>query len=430
MIIIGIDNNEHKIKFQKAVGLGQQAHVEAIELAEELFSKGDYPEILDKGVADYIAAHGPMPQEPVTLVMPDCMVTLDIITLPTMSRRTMGDTFRTEFHNLYKNHDELLSFPTVINANKKTTTYLLTLIRKDKLQRFREVLAGHNLKLERATCAATARCEALTDQHSKLHRDTYLFLDVKDHSSEIVLYNKGQLFGFASLPFGKDALPNDRVINEYDLYSHDIADLAVINAREKAKAAKLTMAAEEENFNAGVVLDNPEGGTAMSKQDIMAMAQEMQAEEAAEAEAAAAAAAAEADAEDELDTEEEEAAPVVQSTPQGKRYVKKARKLPVFMQRPVPETPNGMVLENFRAFQVRLLNYVRTCKLNDSIPNPDYVVVNLPQEYEFLFQMLDAQEDNGISFRLLCSDGHSSILQDLEMHGATKLNPRGKNPIF
>lgn len=429
MIIIGIDNNEHKIKVQQAAGLGQQAHVDTVELAGDLFNRGDYPEILDKGLADYIEAHGALPQDSVTLVIPDCMVTMDIITLPTMARRTMGETFRTEYQNLYKNHDELISYPVVINANKKTTTYLLTLIRKDKLQRFREVLAGHNLKLERAVSAATARCEALTDQHAKLHRDTYLFLDVKDHSSEIVLYNKGQLFGFASLPFGKDALSDDHVISEYDLYSHDIADLAVINAREKAKAAKLTMAAEEENFNAGVVLENPEGGTAMSKQDIMAMAQEMQAEEAAAAEAAAAeAAAADTDADDEV--EEEETAPVVQNTPQGKRYVKKARKLPVFMQRPVPETPNGMVLENFRAFQVRMLNYARSCKLHEALPNPDYIVVNLPKEYEFLFQMLNAQEDNGLSFRLLCDDGHSNILTDLEMHGATKINPRGKNPIF
>jgi len=428
MIIIGIDNNEHKVKVQKAAALGQHAHVDAVTLAEDLFMKGDYPEILDKGLADYIEAYGALPQDSVTLVIPDCMVTLDIITLPTMARRTMGETFRTEYQNLYKNHDELLSYPTVINANKKTTTYLLTLIRKDKLQRFREVLAGHNLKLERATSAAAARCEALTDQHAKLHRDAYLFLDVQDHSSEIVLYNKGQLFGFASLPFGKDALADDQVISEYDLYSHDIADLAVINAREKAKAAKLTMAAEEENFNAGVVLDNPEGGTAMSKQDIMAMAQEMQEEEAAAAEAAAVEAEAAADAEEEL--EEEEVAPVVQTTPQGKRYVKKARKLPMFMQRPVPETAQGMVLENFRAFQVRMLNYARSCKLNESMPDPAYIVVNLPQEYEFLIQMLNAPEDNGLSFRLLCDDGHSNILTDLEMHGATKLNPRGRNPIF
>ena len=30
MIIIGIDNNERKVKVQKAVGLGQQARVEAV----------------------------------------------------------------------------------------------------------------------------------------------------------------------------------------------------------------------------------------------------------------------------------------------------------------------------------------------------------------------------------------------------------------
>ena len=429
MIIIGIDNKERQVKFQKVAALGQHAPVTTLAIAEDLIAKGDYPEILDKALADYVAANGAFAQpEPTTLVLPDCMVTMDVITLPTMARRTMGDTFRTEYRNLYKNHEELLSFPTVINANKKTTTYLLTLIRKDKLQRFREVLAGVNLKLEKAVSSAAAKCEALTDQHARLHRDTYLFLDVMNTSSDIILYDKGRMFGFTSLPFGMNALPNDQVLDEYDLYTHDIADLAVINAREKAKAAKLTMAAEEENFNADVVLDNPEGATSLSKQELMEMAQAMQEETAAEQ---AAIMEATGQGEDDDDAEEE-AAPVETAVvaPQGKRYVKKPRKLPAFMQRPIPETANGMVLENFRAFQMRVLNYARTCQQNDSLPKPDYIVVNLPQEYEFLIQMLNAQEDNGMNFRLLCADGHSNILTDIELHGATKANARGKNPIF
>lgn len=425
MTIIGIDNNERKFKVQRsAVILGQHAHVDSIDLPEDLFEKGDYPQIFDKGLADYIAAYGPLPNEPVTLVMPDVLFTLDTIVLPTMSRRNMGETFRTEYQNLYKNHDQLVSHAVIISTNKKTTQYLLTLIRKELLQRFREILAGRSLKLDKVVSAAAARCETLTEQHARLHRDTYLFLDVQDHSSSLVLYDKGRLFGFASLPFGMDALPDDRMVNEYDLYDHDVADLAVINAQERAKAKKLTTAAEEENLNADVVLDNPDGSPTISKQDIMAMAQQMQEEE-----AAATAALAPVDADD--DDLEEETAPVeVQTTPQGKRYIKKTRRLPAFMQRPVPETPNGMVCENFRAFQVRLLNYARTCKINDTLPTPAYIVLNLPKQYEFLTQMLNAQEDNGIPFRLLCTDGHSGILKDLEMHGASKMTARSRNPVF
>ena len=425
MTIIGIDNNERKFKVQRSVVmLGQQPKVDVIDIAPELIERGDYPQLFDKYLEEYIAKFGPLPNEPIVLVLPDVLFTMDTIVLPTLNKRTMADAFRTEFQNLYKNHDELLSHSAVINTNKKTTEYLLTLIRKDKVQGFREALAGRNLKLDKVVCAAVARCEALTDQHGRLHRDTYLFLDVCSSSSSITLYDKGRLFGFASLPFGINALPEDRVVNEYDLYEHDIADLAVINAREKAKAAKLTMAAEEE-VNADVLMANTDA-SAMSKQDIMAMAQEMAEEEAA-------AAAALAPQEDEDDDAEEEAAPVEAVTvavPQGKRYVKKPRRLPSYMLRPVPETANGMVCENFRAFQSRLLNYARTCKLSDTLPTPAYIVVNLPKEYEFLIQTLNAQEDNGLSFRLLCDDGHSNILENLEMHGATKINNRTRNPVF
>lgn len=427
MTIIGIDNYEHKVKVQRSVtALGQHPHVDAIQLPESLFEKGSYPDILDKGLADYTEQFGPLPNEPVTLVIPDDMVTMDTIVLPTMSKRTMGDTFRTEYQNLYKNHDELISVPVVINANKKTTTYLLTMIRKDLAQRFREVLAGRTLKLDKIVTAAAAKCEALTDQHMRLHRDTYLFMDVFPTKAQIILYDKGRMFGFAALPFGMDALPDDRVVDEYFLYEHDIADLAVINAREKAKAAKLTMM-EEENINADV-LTTPDANAAMSKQDLMAMAQEMHEEELAAQEQLNAAA--EEDDSDETEEPAEEAAPAVQTTPQGKRYVKKARKFPVYMQRPVPETANGMVCENFRAFQSRLLGYARACRLNEHLPDPQYIVVNLPKEYEFLVQTLNAQEDNALSFKLLCDDGHSSILTDLEMHGATKITNRSRNPLF
>lgn len=428
MTIIGIDNYAHKIKVQRGVAvLGQRAQVDAVDLPADLFEQGNFPELLDKGLEEYTQKFGPLPTEPVTLVIPDKMVTMDTITLPTMAKRTMGETFRTEYHNLYKNHDELLSHATVINTNKKTTSYLLTLIRKDKVQRFREVLAAKGLKLEKIVSSAAAKCEALTDQHARLHRDTYLFLDVHDSNSQIILYDKGRMFGFAALPFGIDALPEDRVVDEYFLYEHDIADLAVINAREKAKAAKLTMM-EDENLNADVLV-TPESGEGMSKQDLMAMAQEMHEEELAAQEQLNA----EAEADDPDDTEEateEAAAAPVQATPTGKRYVKKPRRLPAYMQRPVPETATGMVCENFRVFQSRLLNYVRTCKLSDALPDPQYIVMNLPKEYAFLVQMLNAQEDNGLSFKLLCDDGHSNILTDLEMHGATKINNRSRNPLF
>ena len=155
----------------------------------------------------------------------------------------------------------------------------------------------------------------------------------------------------------------------------------------------------------------------MSRQEVLEMAQEMQAEEAQQEE-------------DDYEEASVEVVTEAATAAQVKRYVKKSRKLPVFMQRSVPETSQGMVCENFRAFQIRLLQYVRTCHLTETLPDPEFVVVNLPQEYAFLIDALNQQEDNKIEFRLLATEGRHVQTELLEMYGAAGMSSRSHNPIF
>ncbi len=423
MIIIGIDNNEKKVNVQLEGSNQSMKGLLSLDIASEWLIKGDYVEILSKAMSELKQRLGALVPDTVTLVVPDTLVSLDLITLPTIAKRAMAEAFRTEFRNQYKNHEELLSHAVTVQTNKRNTVYLITLIKKEWIARFRQVLVEYGLRLEKTVSASAACCEALYADHSKWHRNTLLFLDVREESSHIVLYDKGRMSGFASLPFGKNVLCDDRVINEYDLYSHDIADLAVINARERAKSTRLTMAVDLENES----IDNelPEGAVAaseaipLSRQEVMDMAQEMQAEESWQDEA-------------QEDYEEAVVEEVVETSTaaQGKRYVKKSRKLPVFMQRPIPETPQGMVCENFRAFQIRLLQYARTCRLTETLPDPEFVVVNLPQEYGFLVDALNQQEDNQIEFRLLASEGRHARTELLELFGAAGMSSRSHNPIF
>lgn len=421
MIIIGIDNNERKVNV-RFEGTNQPIkEILSLDISPELLTKGDYTEILGKALTELVQRLGKLPPDAVTLVVPDALVTLDLITLPTIAKRAMADAFRTEFRNQYKNHDALLSHAVAVQSNKRNTVYLLTLIKKEWIAQFRQVLMGYGLRLEKTVSASAACCEQLYADHSKWHRSTLLFLDVRKESAHIVLYDKGRMSGFASLPFGKNALCDDRVVNEYDLYTHDIADLAVINARERAKSTRLTMAVDLENES----IDNelPEGALTpseampMSRQEVLEMAQEMQAEEAQQEE-------------DDYEEASVEVVTEAATAAQVKRYVKKSRKLPVFMQRSVPETSQGMVCENFRAFQIRLLQYVRTCHLTETLPDPEFVVVNLPQEYAFLIDALNQQEDNKIEFRLLATEGRHVQTELLEMYGAAGMSSRSHNPIF
>ena len=77
---------------------------------------------------------------------------------------------------------------------------------------------------------------------------------------------------------------------------------------------------------------------------------------------------------------------------------KEGRKLPKFMQRELPEDERGFVYENFRYILKRILLFIRRCRLTEGMPMPDYTVLNLPAQFTFLLERLNAEEDSHMKF--------------------------------
>jgi hypothetical protein len=243
--------------------------------------------------------------------------------------------------------------------------------------------------------------------NTKLKNESYLFLDIKDTYSRFVFVVDGAAMGFYSLPFGLEFLNAPKVTQEDMLFDHYYADLAILNAKEKAKAKKLTVMAEdddEDEITEAAEADEPD------EDDI-----ELAELEAAEAEEAAAAA--KAAAEEQKKT--------------GRTVFKKKapRKLPKFMQREIPQDKEGIEYENFRIFVKWALTLIKSNTKITEIGKPEFVCVNLPEALaSVLDKVNEKSEENGIEFiKLPCDNLDEIVTKNLEMYGA--LFPKQMSPV-
>ena len=180
-------------------------------------------------------------------------------------------------------------------------------------------------------------------------------------------------------------IPSDymiqRMVAEDLLFDHSPAELLVLNAKERARAKQLTVGEE-----------------------IAAMESDTEAVESTE------------QAENESAAEVEDNFETVYSSGLTKKV---ARKLPKFMLRDNPSGKEGYVYENFRIFLKWTLDFIASNATLVNLGEIDTVYVNMPQENAFLYDMINAdEEEHKVKFLpLLDSDEQEAIVRNLELFG-------------
>ena len=106
--------------------------------------------------------------------------------------------------------------------------------------------------------------------------------------------------------------------------------------------------------------------------------------------------------------------------PKKKTYARKIKRVPAFMQRPIPEDELGFMAENFRMFVKRVLLVKMHHEQNAHLPNPQYVLVNMPKEYAGILDIINQEEDNGIEFRYFNPETENNrfLTGNLDLYGA------------
>jgi len=347
----------------------------------------------------------------VSVVIPDAAVLTDTIKLPAVKGATQaGKMLEASLQTLYRNYNDLIVLSYPAEMNKQNSIFAVSAVHKQIVSSIYTICAENRLFVDTLTFAANSSVCAATMINTKLKNASYLFLDVKDVYSRFVFVVEGKAMGFYSLPFGLEFLSAPKITQEDMLFDHSYADLTLLNAKEKAKAKKLTvMATEDDTDELTETAETPEAEE--PDEDDMELAELEAQEAAAEAEAAKAA-------------EEEH-------KKTGRPIFKKKtpRKLPKFMQREVPESEEGILYENFRVFVKWALTLIEGNPKITEIGKPEFVCVNLPENLAGVIEKVNEEaEENGIEFtRLPCDNLDAIIPMNLEMYGA--LFPKQMSPV-
>ena len=383
-LCIAVDANHKKIEFYTMPG-GDRAAVTRTEKAFKaaVFSEAFYTE-LTSIISDFALTLADKDDTAAIVVLPDTAVSTTTINVPNMNRRRNEVALDATVSGLYKNFNDLRVNKLLAAQSKQMYTYSLTILNKAVSEAIGEAVKAGGLTPAYVTFAANGAANAVGVLCPKMKTESYLLLDMKEEFSRFVFVAKGRACGYYSLPFGSAILEKPRLVAEEMLFHHDVAELAVLNAYEKAKAKQLTMTRDKS-------LD--ENATEEEKLDALF-----------------------GDDEDaSVDPTADTGAPAkIKTLPK-----KQPRKLPKFMQRPAPNGDEETVAENFRIFVKWALNLIAS---NDKLAiqgKPEKVYVNMPEDLGFLFEHVNAEaEENGITFEPLPLQGTGDkINHHLELFG-------------
>ena len=384
--VISIVPNDNMICFYSAVGQDESSIKYQVKNYKSRFFDEEFFGEFARCLNEYATANPSYAGKSafVTVLLPNTLISTTSFNIPGVNKRNTENLFKVSVEGIYPNLKELKMNRTTVKQNKQYSTIAVSLIRQKLVQDIYTACSGCSMFANVLCTQAAATANALLDLNPKLKNSTFLFTDIREATTLLCYVSKGLMLGCLDLPFGWDILTKPKPVAENMLFSHDVAELAVINAKEKAKAKQLTMM----------------GGDEAAKQAAEETT-ESSGEEGEESSLAAG-----SPAERQIAT--------IKTLPK-----KMPRTLPKWMQRPIPETQEGVAYENFRIFVKYVLEFLRANNRLTAIAQPDCVYVNMPQEFLYLLDKTNEEEaENKIKFASIGLEKVKPIITEhLDLYG-------------
>lgn len=448
-IIIGVDTASRCIKIMRIPERGiKEAVVEYLPYQARPMDREFFANF-ERVLAEHLAAFSSTQATAVYAVLPDSAIATDVVSVPSVKKSRMQSALNVEIENQYKNHLDLVIRSYVASANKQYTLYRLTSVRKDLLSSFYKSLSACKLYAKDTTYAANAAVNAVFALRPKNRTHSFIFVDIKEKSTTFSFVHKGKTVGFSSLPFGYAAvLESPKVVVESALYNHDVAEIAVLNAREKARAKQLTQMFDPNVVSLDEVADMAESLPSAPpeiSEEFLSVDEEPNVAEKSDSLAPVGDALAEAvcslvgeEGEERSVAAEESASSVsvspTKEPPRPKIFSRKTpKRLPKFMQRPVPETQEEMAVENFRIFLKYILLYKQFQEFDEYYVTPDYALVNMPEEFGYIIDRINqSPEEAGIELRYFepQHEGNPNVTLNLDLYGGLFMKNYNKSQNF
>ena len=433
-IVVGFDHLLKQVKILRMFGLNfNKATVDTFAYAAHFLSEEfltEFKEIF----ARYISTLPTASSLAVYVVLPDNAVAMDNVSLPLMKNNQLKNALTTELQKMYKSYKELQFNSYIAGSNKQYVVYYFTVLRKSYLTNLYRNLSVNKFYPKLASYSANCTLNTVLQFRPNLRKKTFLLLDVKADYTKAVFCLKGKTAGYADFKLGTIHLVDDKVLQENMQYDHDVADLAILNAKERARMKALTVDADDLDEVADSVADQLMSGDnlnetqAFSADGTVTQVLSDNKQEDVNTLQSAVADIVEGgdDAADEMDFEQEEeerrqriAEQLAESRKRKVFARKMPKRLPKFMQRPVPETAEGIVYENFRMIMKWALLYRYNLARQEYLPKLDTIVVNIDSKFNFLFDMINSDEEaNDIKFEPLGNLPSANISANLDLIGA------------
>ncbi|MBR2320821.1 MAG: hypothetical protein IKA57_01650 [Clostridia bacterium] len=387
MTVIGIDSRRSVIHYYNVLG----DNVESVEHSINSYAGApfneDFYKKLTEAFAKFVENETSEEIRKIAFVVPDDVVALDNINLPMLrSQKLLQNALDAKLGEIYLNHDNLTIRTFQAQKNRRYCTYSTTAIQDEVLKALYAACSENKMLADVLTYASASTVTALSTLNPKWKNESYMFIDLKDIYTRFIFVAQGKAVGFYTLPFGLEFLSKPKYVQEDMLFDHTMAELTVLNAQERAKAKKLS------------VLDGETIGESLSLDEMVKLNKENEDDE----------------------TNENAEGEETNSAPKAKVMAKKTpRKLPLFMQRPIPETNEDIAKENFRVFVKWALSLIQTNKKLVDLGTPKFVCVNLPKTLQFVIDATNVEEvENGLPFmRFDLADENEDLAQNLELFG-------------
>ena len=417
-LFIGFDIHNSNIKIMNADKAHTAAGVEHLHFSERIFTPEFFSEAAGL-LGEYFTRKPTLRNLQAYVILPNEAVGFETFNLPNMNRSRMAQALEAEMNNLYKGRQKSRKINKFqLKKGKQYSTFGAVYFDKDLIAEIYKLLT----RVKVFPCATTYSGNALlSSAYAYMPRTrgkSFVFADIHLDYTEIALSSKGRTLGTAVIPHGTELLKTDKVEQEYFRTDHEAGEIAVINARETARAKSLTLAEDdlsEDGIPEGATIEDyavteageEYTGTRARAETAAAQSQSqpLSAEEDAGQDDAAPENPAQEPAESDPAVEPAEQAADSEGEEirlnKAKVYRKMPRRYPKFMQRPLPETPEGFQYENFRIIMKWILLYARQARLTEYASAPEYILVNMPKELYFLLDMANEEQKGAATPKFL-----------------------------
>lgn len=469
--IIGLDMKNSNVKVMRIEGTSpESATVEFIPFEPTFYNNADYHSMLTEPLSNYFAARPFKQSSGVFFVLPNNIVGIDTITVPILKKSKTDDAVNAQMQSLYKNYNDLKFAKTVLDTTKTNVSYSVAMVLKPLLATIYKALAQNKLYVKTCTFSAAAADNSVFHFAPKTRKKSFIAMDILADSTQLSVCSDGITTGFMSLPFGFNQLYSPKIVRETLIQDHDFGYLAVQNAQERAKQKRLSTAfdpddmedaaeiIEENAISVNQLSSGTDNGIQPTEQPIESSESEgasTASDEAKQTETpidgnsenhpkqplnADSAPTAQQDSKAESAVKENSATqadgvtPVVEKRVENKAFVRKIKRLPQYMQREVPETQEGMAVENFRLFTKWALLLRQYNQQSPYIPEPEFIIVNLPKQFRFVIDKTNELEGKEMGIELIALGGldseNTAVQNNLDLYGALFMNQYNKSNNF